>query len=166
MIVPAVFVALLLAVFIVARPIPVVFFEGRGIFQALSHHFFHANLFHLIVNSYAIFVLYGRKFSAWEFLVSFIIASVSFFFATRPAIGYSNILYATMGVRTPALRSAWWRSPNTVVFLVVTLAYLFFPSVSATTHIAAFAGGVAYAVMRRFSNSNSNDYDKARGSGR
>ena len=67
----------------------------------------------------------------------------------RPVIGFSNVLYAVLGLRTPSLKSKWWRQPSVIVFLFVTIALVFVPQFSATTHIAAFALGMAGASLKR-----------------
>lgn len=79
----------------------------------------------------------------------FLIAVSVYPLALRPVIGFSNILYATLGLRTPSFKSSWWRKPAVITFLVVTVLMLFIPQFSAVTHIAAFAIGVGLAALHR-----------------
>lgn len=131
--------------------------------SALTHHFFHANILHLAVNCYATWVLVGRRFSVCELLIAWVLGSLSYIFASAPAVGFSNILFALMGMRTPSLRHSWWRSATTIVFLVVMVGYIFVPGVSAVTHIAAFAMGCAVSAVTRFFRQMESDYGKAKG---
>ena len=48
-----------------------------------------------------------------------------------------------------AFKSKWWRQPAVIVFLVVTVALVFIPQFSASTHIAAFLVGIAVASAKR-----------------
>lgn len=129
------------------------------------HHFFHANVFHFAVNALALWtVLDPRTKPAWWILpLGFILGSVSYYFALKPVIGFSNILFAMAGMRTPSFNSAWWKSPNTIVFFAVMLLQVFMPWFSATTHIVAYVFGVGLASFIRFSKGL--DYDTRRAAG-
>ena len=82
-------------------------------------------------------------------VAAFAIAVLVYPLSFRPVIGFSNVLYAVLGLRTPSLKSKWWRQPAVIVFLVVTVALVFVPRFSATTHIAAFVLGMAGASLQR-----------------
>ena len=99
----------------------------------------------------------------WLVPVSFVIGSISYCFALKPVIGFSNILYAMMGLRTPYFRSSWWKQPSVILFLIITLAMVFIPQFSATTHIASYIIGVLVAAIIRFSKDL--DYDTRRAAG-
>ena len=121
--------------------------------RALTYSFFHASWWHLAVNCIAAWTVYSKAFSkkaCKELALSFIIAVTVYPLSLRPVIGFSNILYATIGMRTPAFSSPWWRRTPVVVFLLVTVGMIFVPRFSATTHMAAFALGIAIAHLRRF----------------
>ena len=90
-------------------------------------------------------------------LFPFIIAVLVYPLSIRPVIGFSNILYACLGLRTPPLSSPWWKQSSVIVFLVVTVALVFIPRFSATTHIAAFLLGMVGASLNRFYQSITND---------
>lgn len=118
--------------------------------RALSYSFFHASWWHLAVNCLAAWGIFvpSRKWSKmllWAFFIAVLVYPLSF----RPVIGFSNVLYAVLGLRTPSLKSKWWRQPAVIVFLVVTVALVFVPRFSATTHIAAFVLGMAGASLKR-----------------
>lgn len=118
--------------------------------RALSYSFFHANWWHLAVNSLAIWSIFVPSRKCSRLLpVAFFIAVLVYPLSLRPVIGFSNILYAVLGLRTPSLKSKWWRQPSVIVFLVVTVALVFVPRFSATTHIAAFVLGMAGASLKR-----------------
>lgn len=123
------------------------------IVRAIGYSFFHGNWWHLAVNALAIWTIYDPRRHPCkpcrDLLFPFLIAVAVYPLSFRPVIGFSNILYATLGLRTPALSSPWWKQPAVIVFLVVTLAMLFIPRFSATTHIAAFLLGMGGAAVGR-----------------
>lgn len=122
--------------------------EFTGFALGLTHHFFHGNILHLAVNCFSIWFVFQR-WSATHLAEAYVIATISFFCSPSMCVGFSNIIYATIGLRTPSFYSAWWRHPNTVAFLAVTLLMFIMPNVSAITHIVAFALGVMIAVIKR-----------------
>ena len=119
--------------------------------RALSYSFFHASWWHLAVNCLAAWSIFvpSRKCSTGMLVAAFAIAVLVYPLSFRPVIGFSNVLYAVLGLRTPSLKSKWWRQPAVIVFLVVTVALVFVPRFSATTHIAAFVLGMAGASLQR-----------------
>ena len=119
--------------------------------RALSYSFFHANWWHLAVNGIAIWTIFDpkRRFKQYQLFTGFAIAVLVYPLSFRPVIGFSNVLYAVLGLRTPSVRSSWWRQPAVIVFLAVTVALVFVPRFSATTHIAAFLLGMLGASARR-----------------
>lgn len=124
--------------------------------RAFSYSFFHASVWHLAVNGLAIWSIFRKDKlckACTDLAISFIIAVAVYPLSFRPVIGFSNILYAVIGLRTPPLSSKWWRTTPVIVFLIVTIALLFIPRFSATTHIAAFVLGIACAYLRRFNQS-------------
>lgn len=145
---------LIVAVLVLAQAvfgIPDYFFgDGHYWLRALSYSFFHANWFHLAVNGLAVWTIYRRPCKpVRDLLVPFLIAVLVYPLSFRPVIGFSNVLYACLGLRTPSLKSKWWRQSSVIVFLAVTVALVFVPQFSATTHIAAFVLGMGGASLRR-----------------
>ena len=118
--------------------------------RALSYSFFHGNWWHLAVNCIAIGTVYKYPCKPCrDLLLPYIIAVLVYPLSLRPVIGFSNVLYAVLGLRTPSFKSKWWRQPAVIVFLVVTVALVFIPQFSASTHIAAFLVGIAVASAKR-----------------
>jgi membrane associated rhomboid family serine protease len=124
--------------------------DGQYWCRALSYSFFHANWWHLAVNSLAIWSVYRRCKPCRDLVFPFLIAVLVYPLSFRPVIGFSNVIYATIGMRTPPLSSPWWKRTEVIVFLAVTVLLIFIPRFSATTHIAAFALGMAGASVNRF----------------
>lgn len=131
--------------------------------SCLTYHFFHANIFHLLVNILAMWTILAprRPHNARVFAIGYLIATAVYPLALRPVIGISNILYACIGQRTPSLRSKWWKSAPVITFLVVTLLMGLLPQVAGTTHIASFALGVAVAALQRRIDKLDNDIARA-----
>lgn len=133
---------------------PPAFLLGDGCYclRAAAYPFFHANWWHLAVNAAAIWAVFApqRKVTAGQMaaaaLISFIVYPLSFI----PVIGFSNVIYAMIGLRTPPLSNPWWRQPAVIAFLAVTIVMVFIPRISATTHIAAFLLGMGGAAAGRW----------------
>lgn len=119
--------------------------------RAALYSFFHASWWHLAVNSLAAWTIFNprRRTPPAQLATAFLIAVLVYPLSLRPVIGFSNVLYAYLGLRTPALSDRWWRRPEVVTFLAVTVALVLVPRFSATTHIAAFALGMAGAALKR-----------------
>lgn len=133
------------------------FFYDSGPYwlRAATYSFFHANIWHLAINCIAVWTVFRPTISVtsrkWHkmFLAAYIIAVLVYPFSLRPVIGFSNILYATIGLNTPRLSSPWWRRTSVIIFIAVTALMIFFPVFSASTHIASFLLGMAGAAIRR-----------------
>lgn len=130
---------------------PAVLSEGPYIVRASLYSFFHAGWLHLAVNCIAVWSVYrpGSCRSVRDIIIPLTIAVAVYPLSLRPAIGFSNVIYATLGLRTPALGSPWWRRTEVAVFIAVTLAMALVPRISATTHIAAFLLGMLGATIAR-----------------
>ena len=123
--------------------------------KATTYSFFHASIWHLLVNCIAIWGLFRPGISCKpcrDLILAFIIAVLVFPISLKPIVGFSNILYACIGMRTPELASGWWKRTETITFLVVTVALVFFPQFSALTHIVSFILGMLVASVRRITN--------------
>ena len=81
--------------------------------------------------------------------MGYVIASLSILATATPVIGFSNLIYAFIGLRSPSFKSKWWRHSGTIAFMVVTLAMVFIPNISAVTHIICFSAGVAVSAIVR-----------------
>ncbi len=145
------FVIVLLVLIYIVLGIPQWYMTASFIWQAVLYSFFHASLWHLAANCLATWsILRPQNIKWWKILSAATIAiavyALSYF---RPCIGVSNFLYAYIGLGTPSLRSPWWRKKETMVFIIVTVAMVFLPQISAITHIAAFALGIIGASIHR-----------------
>lgn len=131
----------------------------------VTHHFFHANVFHFAMNAIAIWAVLDprTKPAKWLLPVAFIIGSVSYCFAIKPVIGFSNIIFAMGGLRTPSFSSRWWHSTSALVFFGTMLLMFFLPQLSATTHLVAYIFGAGVAACIRFFKGL--DYDTGRATG-
>ena len=116
--------------------------------QMAYYHFLHANVFHLAANMLAGYYAFKRC-TVSRVVTAYLIASLSFLCVADMVIGFSNIVYAMIGLKTPAFSHPWWRHPGTITFLVVSLLMVFLPNVSAVTHIISFCGGMAVSMISR-----------------
>lgn len=129
--------------------------DGSLLLRASTYSLFHGNWLHLAVNCIALWSIFVRSRKRYpckpcrDLLIPYIIAMAVYPLAGRPIAGFSNVIYAVIGIRTPSLRSPWWRSAPVVIFLSVTLLMGLMPQFSTRTHLAAFALGVLCAAARR-----------------
>ena len=137
---------------------PFLRWEDHYLLRAAAYPFFHASWPHFIINSIAIWGIYGRSCKPCrDLLFPYIISLLVYPLSFRPVIGFSNILYAVIGMRTPPFTSPWWKSRNVLIFLAVTLLMAAIPQFAATTHIAAFLLGIAGAHISRHLQSHGKD---------
>lgn len=124
--------------------------EG-GLSSALLYPLYHANLFHLLANGFAIYTIFSpqKKDNARALIIGYIVSVIVYPLSIRPLIGVSNILYAIIGLRTPPLSSQWWHTAPVRVFLCVTVAMVFIPQVAAITHVISFTIGIVVAHLLR-----------------
>jgi len=132
-------------------------------YVSLVHHFFHANIFHLAVNCLSIWSLFRKGYTySWVPLAcAYVIASVSWFCTSDDVVGFSNFLFALIGMRTPSLRSRYWKDPAVIAFCAITVLMALLPQVSAITHIVSFVLGCMVAGAIRIVNSISSDFRRA-----
>ena len=130
---------------------------------SLVHHFFHANIFHLAVNCFSVWSLFrkGYRYSWMPLACAYIIASASWFCTSDDVVGFSNILFALIGLRSPSLSHSWWKQPSVILFLAITALMALLPQVSAITHIVSFVLGCIVAGAIRIVNNISSDFRRA-----
>lgn len=126
-------------------------------YVAFLHHFFHANLFHLAVNCYSLWHLYRARHGVSKMPIAYLCATASWFFASADPVGASNFIFAFIGLCSPPLNHMWWRKRPTIIFLILNIAMLLLPQVSAITHIVSFALGCICACIGRRIKSLSRD---------
>lgn len=130
--------------------------EAEGFALGAVHHFFHGNMLHLAVNCLSVWFVF-RRWSVREMVAAYVIATAAFFCSPAASIGFSNIIFATIGLRTPPFSSSWWRHPNTMTFFAVTLVMFLLPNVSALTHVVSLGLGVVVAMAGRTIRQTVND---------
>lgn len=130
---------------------------------SLVHHFFHANIFHLAVNCLSIWTLFRRgvRYDIWPLAAAYIIGTASWFCTSVDVVGFSNIIFALIGLRTPSIKSAWWKQSSVIAFLAITALMALLPQVSAVTHIVSFIFGCLASGAYRIICSLNRDYSRA-----
>lgn len=129
-----------------------------------SYSFFHASWLHLAVNCLAVSLMFmpslmrSHKYNIYTELASGILIAMAVApLSMRPPVGFSNVLYAVVGLRTPSFSHPWWRKRPVIFFFILTAVLIPFPQVAGLTHVAALAAGVLLAVLRRFYHSLTDD---------
>lgn len=130
---------------------------------SLVHHFFHANIFHLAVNCLSVWSLFRKhvRYSIAPLVFAYLIGTASWFCTSADVVGFSNILFALIGLRSPSLRHSWWKQPSVILFLAITALMALLPQVSAITHIVSFVLGCIVAGAIRIVNSICSDFRRA-----
>lgn len=130
-------------------PDGLMWWKSQGDFARMTlHHFFHGNVFHLLANGLTLYFLVP-KIKSWHLLVGYVLATLAFLSSNTYVIGFSNIIYAIIGLRTPSFKAYWWRHPGTITFFAVSLLMFLIPNVSAITHLVSFVGGVLVSIVLR-----------------
>lgn len=145
-------------------PIPDCLYTGE--YPALLvHPFYHANIFHLLLNCLAVWTVFDpRTRPEWWYLpIGYIIASASYLVVDDILVGFSTVLFAMAGLRTPSFRSPWWRSWNAWAYIGTMILMFFLPWFAASAHLVCFGAGVAVASLVRFKRKL--DYDTRRATG-
>lgn len=140
-----------------------VFLHYDSGYISLVHHFFHVNILHLAVNCLSVWSLFrkGYRYSVTPLILSFLIASTSWFCTPDDVAGFSNIIFALIGLRSPSLSHSWWKQPSVILFLAITALMALLPQVSALTHIVSFVLGCMVAGALRIVNSIRSDFRRA-----
>lgn len=140
-----------------------VFLHYDSGYISLVHHFFHVNILHLAVNCLSVWSLFrkGYRYSVTPLIWSFLIASTSWFCTPDDVAGFSNIIFALIGLRSPSLSHSWWKQPSVILFLAITALMALLPQVSALTHIVSFVLGCMVAGALRIVNSIRSDFRRA-----
>lgn len=103
----------------------------------------HANLFHLLAN---LSVLWTMRISPRELSVAYLLSVPATFATSTPAIGFSSVLYALMGMKIGHVRMSrieW------IMFVLANAATVFIPAIAFGVHLAAFMMGLVYDYLKR-----------------
>lgn len=131
----------------------------------LVYPFFHANIFHLLLNCLAVWTVFDPKTKPewWYLPVGYIISAAAYCLTDYVLVGFSCVLFAIAGIRTPSFRSPWWRTWNCWVYIGTMLLMFLLPMFAASAHLIAFVMGVGVSACVRFKRRL--DYDTRRAKG-
>lgn len=119
---------------------------GASLHSAWYTHFtaqwLHANAFHLLANLYALWLL---RPSACTLLTAYVLSIPATWASFTPAVGFSSVLYAIVGLR---VRRQRWSRTSWILFVAVNACTAFVPSIAFGVHMAAFLFGMGYAWMK------------------
>lgn len=104
---------------------------------------FHANAFHLLANLY---VLWMTRTSPRELLAAYLLSVPATFATSTPAIGFSSVLYALMGMKICRVRM---KPVEWAMFVLANAATVFIPAIAFGVHLAAFMMGLVYDYLKR-----------------
>lgn len=113
--------------------------------RAVTYHFFHANVFHLIANGFCLWQICKRGMADNQrLLTSFIVASLIPFVYHGQMVGFSNILYVLTGL---AVFSFSRKSMG--ILLLATAVMMLFPQIAGIPHFIALCVGIIIAYLNR-----------------
>lgn len=135
---PAIYIAAVsLACFLL--PVTIGMDKDSGIFEALCYSFFHANIFHLALNLWALFYFRPRLLTCVVALaVAFISGLIPWAQMDMPTIGLSAFLFAGFARRYVS----WGKAPWQLLF--TQLLMMFLPFYNWRIHIVAFIIGYMF----------------------
>lgn len=118
---------------------PITYYAGAPAHHYFLYHFFHANIFHLAANLYALW-LYRPRLSTIgiAYAVATICAGIDAFLSSAPTCGLSAFLFAAFA----RYYVAWHKSVLTIIIAILVTAII--PNMNWHIHILSFA--VAYIV--------------------
>lgn len=118
------------------------------------YHFFHANIFHLIGNLFAMYIIMHKVYISWRELlpISFIIATICSFFCgfNTPTIGLSGIVYAVYGMHLSLYRAKFKMfcimvAPIIVMMVLTSLLGL---KINNILHLSSYILGCVYSFFK------------------
>lgn len=110
------------------------------------YHFFHANVFHLILNSLCLWSILRYDIRAVHLIAAFLIASASGILTAVdvPTVGASAFIVALSGIVSS------WRvdiKSSLLTILLLTI-YCLIPNINGAIHLAAWIGGFVFGRLR------------------
>ena len=117
----------------------------QSLYQNFIYMFAHANVFHLLCNIFALYVLLRKtKFGRQVMLLSigYCIAVMSSFIIpiSIPVVGFSSVIFALMG-----LLLRWWKY-MALILLQIALT-MFFPNIAWLLHLVCFLLGLSINIL-------------------
>lgn len=104
--------------------------------NCFTYQFYHANIFHLAANLYALWIM---KFNKKSIIPSYAISVVSYLLFPH-AIGFSGILMVIMGIY--ANKKTW------KYFLLFSIITFFIPNMAFGVHTVCFVSGFIYGRIQ------------------
>lgn len=119
-------------------------FFMSSLYNKLTCHFYHANLFHWMCNAMCLWLM---RPSPMQILKAFPFAVAAMFFTDIPTVGFSAIIYAYIGMNIVG-----WKVSliDWAVFMGANLFSAFMPNVAFGVHLAAFTLGISFDMIYRY----------------
>lgn len=106
--------------------------------------FFHANVFHLAANLYALWFIRAQRS---RFIISCFIAIIVSFITPYPIVGFSTVIYSMWGMNMLQYSRNTW-----LIFLAINLITILLPGIGWIAHFSAFSLGLFYSYLNQLSN--------------
>lgn len=113
------------------------------LYTHFTGQFFHANVFHLLVNLYVFWLL---RFSTFELIVSYLLSVPATCSSVNECVGFSSVIYVIIGIRFLFMKMD--RSGR-ALFIITNLATAFIPGIAFGVHLSSFVLGYLFARIKR-----------------
>lgn len=118
-------------------------YVSGDVWQHLTFHFAHANIFHWMCNAYCLYLILTRRNDEWWWwIVSYVLATLASFAipAHNPVMGFSGVLCAFVGMTLSNVKKISWKNVA-MAFLYLAIGTLFMRDLAVLLHFASMALG-------------------------
>lgn len=119
------------------------------IFSRLAFHFFHANIFHAILNVWCLLsVAFLYNITLTRIIIAFIIASLTptCCLSATPTVGLSAMLFALFASLSFEVKRKLYYQAWMIAYIAIGFC---FPNTNALIHLYAYTAGFALALLNK-----------------
>lgn len=131
--------------------------EAGGVIPHLTYMFLHANIIHLLVNSFSflsMWIIMKRFYrKGYFYFIPFILAVLTSFIPLcifdKPTVGVSGVIYAMIGMILPYyhIKKFYLFYISIAVSLIISF---YVPSINFYLHLFCFIGGILFTVFYKY----------------
>lgn len=121
--------------------------SGCGMKERLTYHFFHANVFHALINVWALLVVvFYYDVALWKLLAAYAIAALvpSMILSDTPTVGLSGLCWALFGMISFNVVRRWYWQAWMAAFLALGMII---PNIHGLLHLYCYLAGLLVGVL-------------------
>lgn len=120
--------------------------EGCSIPARLSYSFFHANIFHALLNAWCLLsIVFYFRVNLIHLLAAYVVAILAP--ATAPTVGLSAVCYALMGMIFPQVQRKLYYTSYILAFILLGL---FLGGTNVYIHIYSYIAGLLVGLLSHY----------------